>query len=118
SLMQKTPEDQLPHPSRIAVRVNTHHTPFFERDIFSIVRPTFFHRSFGIVPEMAAALSSLSLPFGRWCCPKFTQWRTWKLSRKRWKRLVEQKGPSISSPASKVPGLSTTLERLPPGDLY
>ena len=36
--MQKTPEDQLPHPSRIAVRVNTVYTPVFERDIVSIVR--------------------------------------------------------------------------------
>jgi hypothetical protein len=39
--MQKTPEDQLPHPSRIAVRVNSPHTPVFERDIVSIVRLSF-----------------------------------------------------------------------------
>jgi len=35
--LTKTPEDQLPHPSRIAVRVNSTHTPFFERDIVSIL---------------------------------------------------------------------------------
>jgi hypothetical protein len=48
--MQKTPEDQLPHPSRIAIRVNSHHTPGFERDIVSIVRTPFFFplRSSGI----------------------------------------------------------------------
>jgi hypothetical protein len=39
--MQKTPEDQLPHPSRIAVRVNSPRTPGFERDIVSIVRTLF-----------------------------------------------------------------------------
>ncbi len=39
--MQKIPEDQLPHPSRIAVRINNPHTPFFERDVFRIVRPPF-----------------------------------------------------------------------------
>jgi len=35
--LTKIPEDQLPHPSRIAVRINNPHTPFFERDIFSIL---------------------------------------------------------------------------------
>ncbi|KAN0123486.1 citrate lyase [Russula decolorans] len=35
--LTKTPEDQLPHPSRIAVRVNSPHTPVFERDIVSIL---------------------------------------------------------------------------------
>ncbi|KAI9509199.1 citrate lyase beta subunit [Russula earlei] len=34
---QKTPEDRLPHPSRIAVRVNSTHTPLFERDVVSIL---------------------------------------------------------------------------------
>jgi len=33
----KIPEDQLPHPSRIAVRINDPHSPFFERDIVSIL---------------------------------------------------------------------------------
>ena len=41
-LLQKTPADELPHPSRIAVRVNSTHTPFFERDIVSIVSPALF----------------------------------------------------------------------------
>ncbi|KAF8500904.1 citrate lyase beta subunit [Russula emetica] len=35
--LTKTPEDQLPHPSRIAVRVNSPQTPVFERDIVSIL---------------------------------------------------------------------------------
>ena len=60
--MQKTPEDQLPHPSRIAVRVNGPHTPVFERDIVSIVRHTFFF--FPLIfwdrdPDMAATAATL-----------------------------------------------------------
>lgn len=35
--LTKTPEEQLPHPSRIAVRVNSPDTPIFERDIVSIL---------------------------------------------------------------------------------
>jgi len=35
--LTKTSADELPHPSRIAVRVNSTHTPFFERDMVSIL---------------------------------------------------------------------------------
>ncbi|KAH9002665.1 citrate lyase beta subunit [Lactarius hatsudake] len=35
--LTNTPADELPHPSRIAVRVNSTHTSFFERDIVSIL---------------------------------------------------------------------------------
>ncbi|KAH9080442.1 citrate lyase beta subunit [Lactarius deliciosus] len=35
--LTKTPAEELPHPSRIAVRVNSTHTSFFERDIVSIL---------------------------------------------------------------------------------
>ncbi|KAI0304346.1 citrate lyase beta subunit [Multifurca ochricompacta] len=35
--LTRTAPENLPHPSRIAVRVNSTHTPFFERDIVSIL---------------------------------------------------------------------------------
>ncbi|KAG1822513.1 citrate lyase beta subunit [Suillus subaureus] len=41
TFLSRTPEHKLPHPERIAVRLNDITTPFFENDIFEILKSPF-----------------------------------------------------------------------------